>query len=65
MTDELTDEQLERQDFVDNAIFSLIQQLNPTNQVIDWDIEMIGNVRDVVAGELEKKLGISEFEVYP
>jgi hypothetical protein len=65
MIDELTDKQLERQDFVDNAIFSLIQQLNPTNQVIDWDIEMIGNVRDVIVRELEKKLGISEFEIYP
>jgi hypothetical protein len=65
MIDELTDKQLERQDFVDNAIFSLIQQLNPTNRVMDWDIEMIGKVRDVVVGELEKKLGISEFEVYP
>jgi len=63
--DEMTDEQLERQDFVDNAVFSLIQEVNPTNKPIDWDIEMIGKVRDVVIGELEKKLGISEFEIYP
>ena len=65
MTNELTEKQLERQDFVDNLIFSLIQQLNPTNRVIDWDIEMIGNVRDAVVCELEKKLVISEFEIYP
>jgi len=65
MTNELTEKQLERQDFVDNLIFSLIQQLNPTNRVIDWDIEMIGNVRDAVVCELEKKLRISEFEIYP
>ena len=65
MTDELTDKQLERQDFVDNAVFSLIQEINPTNKPIDWDIEMVGNVRDVVVGEIEKKLGISEFEIYP
>ena len=26
---ELTDEQIERQDFVDNRIFELIQELNP------------------------------------
>jgi hypothetical protein len=63
--DEMTDEQLERQDFVDNAVFSLIQEVNPTNKPIDWDIEMIGKVRDVVVGELEKKLGISEFDIYP
>jgi len=65
MPDELTDEQLERQDFVDNAIFSLIQQLNPTSKVIDWDIEMIGNVRDAIVKELKNKLKITEFEIYP
>ena len=65
MTDELTDKQLQRQDFVDNAIFSLIQQLNPTSQAIDWDIEMIGNVRDTIVTELQEKLKTTEFEIYP
>lgn len=65
MADEMTDEQLERQDFVDNAIFSLVKELNPTTQAISWDIEMIGNIRDTLVHELEKKLSISEFEVYP
>ncbi len=61
----MNDEQIKQQDFVDNAIFSLIQQLNPTNQVIDWDIEMIGNVRDSIVEELQNKLKITEFEIYP
>jgi len=61
----MTDEQLKRQDFVDNAVFSLIQEINPTNRTISWDIEMIGNIRDKLVHELEKKLGISEFEIYP
>jgi len=65
MTDEMTDEQLERQDFVDNSIFSLVKELNPTMRSISWDIEMIGNIRDALVHELEKKLGISEFEIYP
>ncbi len=65
MNREMTDEQLERQDFVDNAIFCLIRNTNPTGKPIDWDIEMIGNIRDGLVGELEKKLGISEFEIYP
>lgn len=65
MPDEMTDEQLERQDLVDNAIFSLIQEINPTSQTISWDIEMIGNIRDAIVNELEKKLGITEFEIYP
>ena len=65
MPDEMTDEQLERQDFVDNAIFSLIQDINPTAEAISWDIEMIGNIRDVIVEELQKKSGITEFEIYP
>jgi hypothetical protein len=60
MIDELTDKQLERQDFVDNAIFSLIQQLNPTNQVIDWDIEMIGEIHDNIRYWLVERLKICE-----
>jgi hypothetical protein len=65
MGNKMTDEQLKRQDFVDNAVFSLIQEINPTNRTISWDIEMIGNIRDKLVHELEKKLGISEFEIYP
>jgi hypothetical protein len=61
----MTDEQLKRQDFVDNAVFSLIQEINPTNRTISWDIEMIGNIRDKLVHELEKKLDISGFELYP
>ncbi|MDO9289891.1 MAG: hypothetical protein Q7T83_13990, partial [Thermodesulfovibrionales bacterium] len=45
--EELTEEQIKRQDSVDNAIYQLIQELNPTADEIRWDIEMIGEVRDV------------------
>jgi len=65
MTNEMTDEQLRRQDLVDNAVFCLIQKTNLTNKRIDWDIEMIGNIRDALVHELEKKFGINEFEIYP
>ncbi len=65
MTDEMTSEQLRRQDLVDNAVFCLIQHTNPTNKPITWNIEMIGNIRDTLVHELEKKLGITEFEIYP
>lgn len=65
MSDEMTDEQLRRQDLVDNAVFYLIQKTNPTNKPIPWDIEMIGNIRDELVHELGKKLDISEFEIYP
>jgi len=61
----MNDEQVKRQDFVDNAIFELIQRINPTGRQISWNIEMIGNIRDSIISELQNKLGISEFEIYP
>ena len=61
----MTKKQIKRQDFVDNKIFALIRETNPTASPISWDIEMIGNIRDRVICELEKKLGINEFEIYP
>lgn len=45
---ELTKSQIDRQDFVDNAIFSLLQDLNPSNEEINWDIEFIGELRDLI-----------------
>lgn len=65
MAIEMSDDQIRRQDFVDNAIFELINQTNPTKRQIPWDIEMIGNIRDSLVSELQNKLGISEFEIYP
>ena len=65
MTIEMSDEQIKRQDFVDNTIFELIHRINPTGQQISWDIEMIGYIRDSIINELQNKLGISEFEIYP
>ena len=38
----LTRKELDRQDFVDNEIFELIQNLLPAGRKLKWDIEMIG-----------------------
>lgn len=38
---ELTAEQIKRQDYVDNAIYQLIREINPVDKEIAWDIEMI------------------------
>ncbi len=63
---ELTDKQIERQDFVDNAIFNLIQSLNTTDKAINWDIEMIGEIRDVIAEWMIERLKITdEQNFYP
>jgi len=61
---ELTDKQIERQDFVDNAIFNLIQSLNTTDKAINWDIEMIGEIRDVVTEWYVHRLGITSEQIF-
>ena len=62
---ELTQEQIERQDFVDNSIFELLQNLNPTNKDLEWDIEVIGGIRDLVGNYFLDKKVCSEQEFYP
>jgi hypothetical protein len=63
---ELTDKQIQRQDFVDNAIFDLIQSLNTTDKAINWNIEMIGEIRDVIAEWMTERLNITdEQNFYP
>ncbi len=63
---ELTDKQIERQDLVDNAIFNLIQSLNTTDKTINWDIELIGEIRDVIAEWMIERLKITdEQNFYP
>jgi len=44
----LTRKELDRQDFVDNEIFELIQKLLPAGRKLKWGIEMIGFVRDAM-----------------
>ena len=46
--DDLSDDQIDRQDAVDNLIFVLIQRIHPSTSGIGWNIEMIGDVRDCI-----------------
>jgi len=43
---ELTQEQIDQQDFVDGTIHSLLEEL--TSQKLDHDIEVIGEIRDTI-----------------
>ena len=62
---ELTKQQIERQDFVDNEVFELVQRLTPSIK-IKWDIEMIGNVRDSIQIQLvDNQILLSEARFYP
>jgi len=62
----LTDDQIERQDLVDNAIHNLLNDLAPDGVVIEWDISYIHAVGDEVQEILVNKLHLmTEKEFYP
>jgi hypothetical protein len=61
----LTQPQLERQDFVDNAIFALLENLKTSSTELVWDIEMIADIRDHIASWLEGKNATQPQEFYP
>ena len=62
---ELTDKQITRLDFVHNAIFNLMQDLVPYGNELDWDMEIIGEVADVIQDYLVKKGICTEMEFVP
>ena len=39
---------IERWDIVDNAIYSLIIDLNPSPKEIEWDIKPISEIREIL-----------------
>ena len=62
----LTDDQIRRQDFVDNQVFELIQRLAPPSKEISWNIEMIAEVREMVRVWMVERLKIAdEMNFYP
>ena len=63
---QLTKRQIDRQDFVDNQIFELINNLIPPSKRIEWDIELIGNIRESFYKEINKKIkNTKEKQFYP
>jgi hypothetical protein len=61
-----TEDQIKRQDFVDNQIYDLMKRLIPPKGEIDWDIEMIGDIRDTIQHWLVDHYKIfDELEFYP
>lgn len=62
----LTKQQIERQDFVDNEIYELVRALNPSGQLIDWNIEMIATLREHIRYWLvERYNATDEHAFYP
>ena len=62
---ELTPKQIARQDFVDNAIYDIINELIPSDKEMEWNIEAIGIIRDVIQSQLVERDFCTEQEFYP
>lgn len=62
----LSKQELKRQDFVDNEIFRLIQKLVPKAKKLEWNIEIIGAVRDVIRKQVvDREKIMREAKFYP
>ena len=63
---QLTKQQIKRQDFIDNAIFELLQKFLPQSKTRKWDIEVIGAVRDAIRKQIvDRRKAMSEMRFYP
>ena len=58
-----TARETERQDYVDNAIHTLIEEL--LGMPAEWDIAVIAGVRQVIQKYLWEEYGYPEREFYP
>ena len=57
---------IERQDLVDNAIFQLMKDLNPSTQEIKWEIHWINEIRLVMSDLYVNVMKLcTEEEFYP
>ena len=62
----LSEGQLRRQDFVDNEIYDLVKRLVPSKREIDWNIEIIADIRDTIQHWLvDQHKIVDELEFYP
>jgi DNA polymerase sigma len=64
--EKITEDQIIRQDFVDNQIYDLVKRINPSRSEIEWNIEMIADIRDTIQHWLVDQYKIAdELEFYP
>jgi len=56
--EKFTEEQLMRQDFVDNQIYDIVKRLISLKREIKWNIKMIADIRDTIQHWLVDKYKI-------
>jgi hypothetical protein len=61
---ELNEKQLARQDFVDNCIYDFIRLVAPANAQAEWNIEMIGEIRDTLKFWIVDHLHLCDEETF-
>lgn len=62
----LTNKQISRQDFVDNNVYELLNALIAPAKKLDWNIEIIGNIREAIRQEVvNNRKTMSEQKLYP
>jgi hypothetical protein len=60
-----TDEEQEQQNAVDGAIFELIESIVSPFKPVEWDIEIIGSIRDALIPVLSRCYGIEQNDLFP
>lgn len=62
---ELTEEECERTDIVDNAIYDLVNSLIPNGKKIEWDREMLMTIADTIWECIKDENVCTKEEFYP
>ncbi|MBM3325180.1 MAG: hypothetical protein FJY66_05885 [Calditrichaeota bacterium] len=64
--DKLTECQIARQDYVDNCIYDLLRNVAPKSAKMEWNIEVIGEIRDSMKSWIVDRLHLcNEEDFYP
>jgi len=59
-------EKIHKWDFVDNTIFEMIENLNPSTKELEWDIKPISEIREVLVSYFVEELKLcTENDFYP
>ena len=59
-------EKIHKWDFVDNTIFEMIENLNPSTKKLEWDIKPISEIREVLVSYFVEELKLcTKNDFYP
>ena len=61
---EFTNAEIEH-NFVHNEIHDLINRLNPKGTEVEWDMEVIGQISDIIEEHFVSKKICTDMEFYP